>query len=100
RIPVNGSDSLASFGKADLSGRIHALRCRPALEPTESLAMPQRFSLLAVCALTVCALMPLIPITASSATKAGSKSMLSTIAERSGYQRTGRYDEVEHLCAA
>ena len=57
--------------------------------------MPRRFALLAFCAL-----MPLLPVTAPSAANAGSKSMLTTIAEQSGYRRTGRYDEVERLCAA
>lgn len=57
--------------------------------------MPRRFALLAFCAL-----MPLLPVTAPSAANAGSKSMLTTIAEQSGYRRTGRYEEVERLCAA
>lgn len=57
--------------------------------------MPRRFALLAFCAL-----MLLIPVTSPFAANADSKSMLTTIAEQSGYQRTGRYDEVERLCTA
>lgn len=56
--------------------------------------MLRRFALL-----TLCALIPLPPAT-SFAANAGSKPMLTTIAEQSGYKRTGRYEEVERLCPA
>lgn len=46
-----------------------------------------------------CALMPLIPAaTTLAANTRNNRSMLTTIAEQSGYKRTGRYDEVERLC--
>jgi hypothetical protein len=47
-------------------------------------------------ALTACLLLSLASPFASSA----SAPTLSTLAEQSGYKRTGRYDEVERLCAA
>jgi hypothetical protein len=37
---------------------------------------------------------------ASAANAAGSANPLATVAERSGYMRTGRFEEVERLCAA
>lgn len=57
--------------------------------------MPRRFALL-----VFCALMPLIPAAKTLAAGNGNRSMLTTIAEQSGYQHTGRYEEVERLCAA
>lgn len=47
---------------------------------------------------TVCVLVAMIPATLLAA--AAPRSNLTTVAEQSGYKRTGRYDEVERLCAA
>ncbi|HWK74220.1 MAG TPA: M14 family metallopeptidase [Povalibacter sp.] len=46
----------------------------------------------------LCALTTLLPAAASQA--AAAKPTLTTLAEQSGYKRTGRYEEVERLCAA
>jgi murein tripeptide amidase MpaA len=47
-----------------------------------------------------CLLLSLIAIPSAFAATAKPGAALTTIAEQSGYRRTGRYEEVERLCAA